>query len=76
VLSRVLQRVRPASCQPGQDKGSGVVVGLGAAADDAALVRPPPPGHLMLHTVDFFRSFWSDPFVFGKVRCPLAPPSA
>ena len=35
--------------------------------DDAAVVRPPPPGYSAVHTVDFFRAFISDPYVFGRV---------
>ena len=42
-------------------------VDLDAPLDDAAVVRPPPTGHLMLHTVDFFRSFWDDGLVFGRI---------
>jgi len=34
--------------------------------DDAAIVLLPTPG-AMVHTIDYFRSFVSDPFLFGKV---------
>lgn len=75
VLSRVLARLQQ------EVGGEGVVIGLGDP-DDAAVVRPPPPGHVSVHTVDFFRSFIEDPYVFGAiaanhalgVRCrPLSP---
>ncbi len=43
----------------------GVMVGLDAP-DDAAVLAPPKSGYLV-QTVDFFRAFIDDPFVFGEI---------
>ena len=61
MLSRVLSRLQQDGI--GRDE---VLVGLDEG-DDAAVVQPPPAGHVTVHTVDFFKSFISDPYVFGRV---------
>ena len=57
-LSRVMARLDVASRDD-------VIAGLDAP-DDAALVRP-VPGKALLHTVDYFRAFIDDPYVFGRI---------
>ena len=58
VLSRALSNLHPV------DRDD-VVIGL-KDPDDAAVMRV-PPGKAMVHSVDFFRSFIDDPYIFGKV---------
>ena len=57
-LSDALSRLPPPIAE-------GVVVGLNAP-DDAAVLAPPKSGYLV-QTVDFFRAFIDDPFVFGEI---------
>jgi selenide, water dikinase len=58
VLSRALSNLHPV------DRDD-VIIGL-KDPDDAAVVRV-PAGKAMVHSVDFFRSFIDDPYIFGKV---------
>ncbi len=58
ILSRVLARLGPSP-------GSGVTIGLDAP-DDAAMIEV-PAGKALVQSVDFFRTFVSDPYVFGEV---------
>jgi selenide, water dikinase len=58
VLARVLARL-------GASSATGVTIGLDAP-DDAAMIEV-PAGRALVQSVDFFRAFIDDPFVFGEV---------
>lgn len=60
VLARVLARL------PRPMGEAAAPLGL-ATPDDAALLRPPAPGRLLVQTVDMFRAFLDDLWLFGRI---------
>eukprot|EP00041_Stephanoeca_diplocostata_P024691 m.632291 g.632291 ORF g.632291 m.632291 type:complete len:1029 (+) comp22577_c0_seq16:102-3188(+) len=62
VLSNVMQRLRGRLFTRPE-----VLVGLDAPDDCALVATPASPDACSVHTVDFFRSFIDDPYLFGQI---------
>jgi len=58
VLARVLDRLQPRSADG---------IGLSLDQRDDAAILTPAPGKHIVQTVDFFRSFIDDPYLFGRI---------
>jgi selenide,water dikinase len=59
-LARALARLAPPGTGIGHPRND-------AARDDAAVLPPPPAGTQVVATVDLFRSFIGDPYLFGEI---------
>jgi selenide,water dikinase len=63
VLSRALTKVKYLL-----HTRSEIIAGIGGkSGDDAALILPPLPPSFLVQTIDYFRSFVSDPYLFGQI---------
>ena len=60
VLRRVLDRLPPSSHPD-------VLVGFRSGGEDAAVLRVPPGSQLLVQSVDHFRTFIDDPYLFGRI---------
>ncbi len=58
ILSKVLNRLQPV-------QRADILIGLNSAED--AAVSEIPPGKSIVQSVDYFRSFIDDPYVFGQI---------
>jgi len=64
VLSNVMRKLKAQALVDAKDNG--VLIGLDSP-DDCAVVAADENRRATVHTVDFFRSFIRDPYLFGKI---------
>lgn len=63
VLSRALARIKNRVYERPE-----ILAGIAReSGDDAALVVPPSEPNVMVHSIDYFRSFIGDPYIFGQI---------
>jgi len=63
-LSKVMRRLKEEKSVHSRPE---VLIGLDDPDDCAMVSLPSEEGKAVVHTVDFFRSFIADPYVFGKI---------
>lgn len=68
VLTRALRRIATATRSPdGIVTGKNKTVASELGDDDAAICVPPPAPFLSVHTIDFFKTCYPDPYLFGQI---------
>jgi selenide,water dikinase len=70
ILSRVLEKLRLDEGDTNNTDDTNkkhILLGGVSAPDDGAVLESPPPGHVTIHTVDFFKSIIEDPYIFGSI---------
>ena len=71
VLQRALKRIAPLLRDNIRPEIIAGISGI-APGDDAALIQSPGSESYLVQTIDYFRSFVGDPFLFGKIAATHA----
>lgn len=66
VLSRVVSKLAAMDSNITRTKNNQILMGL-SEPDDCAALQVDKDGSVILESVDFFRSFWMDEYVFAKI---------
>lgn len=66
VLTRALRRIT-SSIKVANKDGNGQQITSELGDDDAAICVPPPFPLLSVHTIDFFKTCYPDPYLFGQI---------